>query len=222
MPLRFAADWLPSSPARRRARRSCHSLAPPTPRRTRSRPLRCRIFSRSSTGCDPQAGGAFGTNSKELDDLGGNAREWTETCTALHDGRERITNPNCGVRVVEGAHRAYMTDFIRDAKTGGCAESVPPPILASGSSSRHRSPPLPALPAASPPCSEKLIQHRSNCARARSFSHDAGKQSGSEGDRECDPIWRNRTDKTGSPTTRATLPHHIFVRPSGKPTIEIG
>ncbi|WP_354111896.1 SUMF1/EgtB/PvdO family nonheme iron enzyme [Bradyrhizobium sp. S3.12.5] len=153
MPLRFAADWLPSPPARRRATRSCHSLARPTPRRTRSRPLRCRIFSGSSTGCDPQSGGAFGTNSKELDDLGGNAREWTETCAALHDGRERITNPNCGVRVVEGAHRAYMIDFIRDAKTGSCAADVPPQ---SWLPARHRAigaPPLPALPAASPPCS---------------------------------------------------------------------
>ena len=43
--------------------------------------------------------------------------------------RERITNTNCGVRVVEGAHRSYMTDFIRDPRSGGCAAGVPPANL---------------------------------------------------------------------------------------------
>ncbi len=36
---------------------------------------------------------------------------------------------NCGVRIVEGRHRAYMTDFVRDAKTGGCAVGAPPDLL---------------------------------------------------------------------------------------------
>jgi hypothetical protein len=36
---------------------------------------------------------------------------------------------NCGVRVVEGQHRAYVTDFIRDARAGGCAAGVPPTHL---------------------------------------------------------------------------------------------
>jgi hypothetical protein len=40
-----------------------------------------------------------------------------------------VTNTNCGVRVVEGAHRTYMTDFIRDPRTGGCAAGVPPANL---------------------------------------------------------------------------------------------
>ena len=80
----------------------------------------------------PQPGGTFGTNSKGLDDFGGNVWEWTDTCfirAALDDGGERITNMNCGVRVVQGAHRAYMTDFIRDPKSGGCATGVPPTNL---------------------------------------------------------------------------------------------
>lgn len=80
----------------------------------------------------PQPGGTFGTNSKGLDDLAGNVWEWTDTCfvrSALDDGRERVTNTNCGVRVVEGAHRSYMTDFIRDPKSGGCAAGVPPTNL---------------------------------------------------------------------------------------------
>jgi hypothetical protein len=33
------------------------------------------------------------------------------------------------VRAVEGQHRAYVTDFIRDAKAGGCAVGVPPDNL---------------------------------------------------------------------------------------------
>jgi hypothetical protein len=39
----------------------------------------------------------------------------------------RVTNTNCGVRVVQGAHRTYMTDFIRDPRTGGCAAAGVPP-----------------------------------------------------------------------------------------------
>ena len=36
---------------------------------------------------------------------------------------------NCGVRVAEGAHRAYVTDFIRDARAGGCTAGRPPSHL---------------------------------------------------------------------------------------------
>ena len=36
---------------------------------------------------------------------------------------------NCGVRVVEGEHRSYVTDFIRDARAGGCAVGIPPANL---------------------------------------------------------------------------------------------
>ena len=44
-----------------------------------------------------------------------------------NDAGEIISNsPNCGVRVAEGRHRAYVTDFIRDARAGGCAVGVPP------------------------------------------------------------------------------------------------
>ena len=45
------------------------------------------------------------------------------------NGTARVTNTNCGVRVVQGAHRTYMTDFIRDPRTGGCAAGVPPANL---------------------------------------------------------------------------------------------
>jgi formylglycine-generating enzyme required for sulfatase activity len=79
-----------------------------------------------------QPGGTFGTNSNGLDDVAGNVWEWTNTCfirVSLDGGQERITNTNCGVRVVQGAHRSYMTDFIRDPRSGGCAAGVPPANL---------------------------------------------------------------------------------------------
>ena len=79
-----------------------------------------------------QPGGTFGTNSNGLDDLAGNVWEWTNSCfsrVSLDGEREQITNTNCGVRVVEGAHRSYMTDFIRDPRSGGCAAGVPPANL---------------------------------------------------------------------------------------------
>lgn len=77
--------------------------------------------------------GAFGANENGLLDVGGNVWEWTATCFVRHvlddAGNVVSKSPNCGVRVVEGQHRAYVTDFIRDAKAGGCAVGVPPDNL---------------------------------------------------------------------------------------------
>ena len=82
---------------------------------------------------DPQPVGTFGRNDNGLQDFGGNVWEWTNTCflrmTLEPTGATRVTNTNCGVRVVQGAHRTYMTDFIRDPRTGGCAAGVPPANL---------------------------------------------------------------------------------------------
>ncbi|MBN9069786.1 MAG: formylglycine-generating enzyme family protein, partial [Rhizobiales bacterium] len=36
---------------------------------------------------------------------------------------------NCGVRVVAGRHSGYMSTFIRDGKTGGCAAGLAPENL---------------------------------------------------------------------------------------------
>jgi formylglycine-generating enzyme required for sulfatase activity len=82
---------------------------------------------------EPQQIGTFGRNENGLNDIGGNVWEWTNTCflriTLEPTGAARVTNSNCGVRVVQGAHRTYMTDFIRDPRTGGCAAGVPPANL---------------------------------------------------------------------------------------------
>ena len=80
-----------------------------------------------------QCSAAFGSNENGLQDIGGNVWEWTASCfvrRVLDDAGKVVSeNPNCGVRVVEGQHRAYVTDFIRDAKAGGCAVGVPPDNL---------------------------------------------------------------------------------------------
>ena len=44
-------------------------------------------------------------------------------------GKAATPTANCGVRVVEGQHRSYVSDFIRDARAGGCAAGVPPANL---------------------------------------------------------------------------------------------
>jgi formylglycine-generating enzyme required for sulfatase activity len=92
-----------------------------------------RESERGADDTEPRAFGSFGVNENGLLDVGGNVWEWTATCfvrSVLNEAGETISNsPNCGVRVAEGQHRAYVTDFIRDARAGGCAVGVPPSNL---------------------------------------------------------------------------------------------
>jgi formylglycine-generating enzyme required for sulfatase activity len=82
---------------------------------------------------EPQPIGTFGANENGLVDVAGNVWEWTDTCFTRYalDGRGDavVSTMHCGVRVVEGRHRAYMTDFVRDARSGGCSAGVPPTNL---------------------------------------------------------------------------------------------
>ena len=81
---------------------------------------------------EPQPIGAFGTNENGVVDLAGNVWEWTSTYFTHHIlDRTGADAPivNCGVRVAEGRHRAYLPDFIRDPRGGGCSTGLPPKNL---------------------------------------------------------------------------------------------
>src|SRR5262249_36646719 len=88
---------------------------------------------RAATDKEPQPIGTFGANKHGLVDLAGNVWEWTDSCFVRGvietSGAVRPTLVDCGVRVVAGRHRAYMPDFIRDARTGGCSAGALPSNL---------------------------------------------------------------------------------------------
>jgi formylglycine-generating enzyme required for sulfatase activity len=82
----------------------------------------------------PKPFGSFGINEYGAADLGGNVWEWTDSCfvraAISDDGRSfKTATVNCGVRVAEGQHRAYLPDFIRDARGGACSTGKPPSNL---------------------------------------------------------------------------------------------
>ncbi len=82
---------------------------------------------------EPRPLGYFGTNSKGIADIAGNVWDWTTTCyvraTVSVDGRIERSTENCGVRVLGGRHRSYMSNFIREGKSGGCAAGLAPENL---------------------------------------------------------------------------------------------
>jgi formylglycine-generating enzyme required for sulfatase activity len=85
---------------------------------------------------EPRPFGAFGANRNGVADMAGNVWEWTATCYVRHASHAEnagtaadTLTENCGVRVVEGSHRAYMPDFIRRPRGGACSAGRPPDNL---------------------------------------------------------------------------------------------
>jgi len=78
--------------------------------------------------------GFFGENDKGIVDAAGNVWEWTTSCFSrsriASDGTVKLAETdNCGVRIAEGTHRAYVISFLKDAQGSGCSSGRPPANL---------------------------------------------------------------------------------------------
>src|SRR5690606_21166017 len=77
--------------------------------------------------------GAFGVNELGVADIAGNVWEWTQTCHRRVNidayGKQVAEMSSCGVYVANGQHRAAISSFTRNPKTGGCSVGVPPDNL---------------------------------------------------------------------------------------------
>ena len=81
----------------------------------------------------PLPRGTGGLNEHGVADLAGPVWEWTATCdgrtTLAPDGSVLRRLEACGAHYLEGRHRAVMTNFVRDAASGGCSTGLPPDNL---------------------------------------------------------------------------------------------
>ena len=95
---------------------------------------RREVERRGEADLQPHPLGHFGVNDVGVADIAGNVWEWTDSCfqngTVAADGSAIETRSDyCGVRAVQGKHRGFVIDFVRDARSGGCAAGVPPDYL---------------------------------------------------------------------------------------------
>lgn len=74
--------------------------------------------------------GSVNRNELGVHDIGGAVWEWTSTCLrrveADASGAILSQEEACGIYIAEGRHRAALTLFVRDPKTGGCSVGLPP------------------------------------------------------------------------------------------------
>lgn len=77
--------------------------------------------------------GSVNVNELGVHDIAGPVWEWTSTCHARIEtdalGLVTATSETCGIYIVQGQHRAALTLFERDPKTGGCSVGTPPDHL---------------------------------------------------------------------------------------------
>lgn len=77
--------------------------------------------------------GGLNVNSLGVHDIGGAVWEWTSTCLRRVEvdaiGAILQQTETCGIYIAEGLHRAAITEFVRDPKSGGCSVGVPPANL---------------------------------------------------------------------------------------------
>lgn len=81
----------------------------------------------------PRPLGSFGESEWGLADFGGNVWEWTATCnrrvTLAEAGGAAAVSESCGIYIASGRHRAPLSSFIREPKSGGCSVGTPPDNL---------------------------------------------------------------------------------------------
>lgn len=74
--------------------------------------------------------GSLNVSAAGMHDIGGAVWEWTSTCLRRVEldsaGAVLRQDETCGIYIAEGRHRAALTLFERNPRTGGCSVGTPP------------------------------------------------------------------------------------------------